>query len=84
MSPKKFRVMLTALMVIVAVQFIGTVALAGVSPTKMGTQRVKKALKVRGQTRNLKMVLMLKDKKDKVKFVKVRENYNKEIKSLNY
>lgn len=41
-----------------------------------GTQ---KPLEVNGQSRNLNMMLVLRNDKDKIKFVKVRENYRNEI-----
>jgi hypothetical protein len=39
----------------------------------------RKPLEVNGQSRNLNMALVLRDEKDKIKFVKLRENYREEI-----
>lgn len=39
----------------------------------------QKPLEVNGQSRNLNMMLVLRNDKDKIKFVKVRENYRDEI-----
>lgn len=36
-------------------------------------------LQVKGQSRSLNMVLVLRNDKDKIKFVQVRENYHTEI-----
>ena len=42
-------------------------------------QNIKNTLKVRGQSRNLNMMLVLKNKKDKTNFVKLRTDYKQEI-----
>lgn len=39
----------------------------------------QKALEVNGQSRNLNMMLVLRGEKDKIHFVKIRENYRNEI-----
>ena len=39
----------------------------------------QKPLEVKGQSRNLNMLLTLRNDKDKIKFVKVRDNYREEI-----
>lgn len=39
----------------------------------------KKAIEIKGQTRNFNMTLILKTKKDKISFVKTRTDYRKEI-----
>ena len=39
----------------------------------------QKPLQVNGQSRNLNMMLVLRSDRDKIKFVKVRENYRDEI-----
>ena len=42
------------------------------------------ALEVRGQSRNLSMLLVLKNRKDNVNFVKPREHYSTEIQNTSY
>ena len=49
-----------------------------------GVSSVKKPLEVRGQSRNLSMMLVLKNSKDKIEFVNVRENFEKEILNTSY
>jgi 3-oxoacyl-ACP reductase-like protein len=44
----------------------------------------QEALEVRGQTRALSMMLVLRSKKDKVDFVKLRTNYRPEILGTEY
>ena len=44
-----------------------------------GNTEVDKPLKVVGQTRNVSMLLTFKNKKDKIEFPPIRENYKKEI-----
>ena len=48
-----------------------------VTPAADGDGR--KPLEVKGQSRNLNMMLVLRNEKDKIKFVKMRENYREEI-----
>ena len=43
-----------------------------------------KVFEVRGQSRNLSMMLVLKNRKDNLEFVKARENYANEIKETSY
>ena len=50
------------------------------TPTPGGApESGQKPLEVNGQSRNLNMTLVLRNDKDKIKFVKVRENYRAEI-----
>ncbi len=49
-----------------------------------GRQTINKPLEVKGQTRNLSMILTLKNKKDKINFIKLREKYELEIKATPY
>lgn len=49
-----------------------------------GSTDFKDPLKVKGQTRNLNMMLLLKSKEDKIKFIKVRRNFRKEILNTQY
>ena len=49
-----------------------------------GLASAKKPLEVRGQSRQLSMMLVLKNSKDKIEFVKVRENFEKEILNTSY
>ena len=49
-----------------------------------GLASVKKPLEVRGQSRQLSMMLVLKNSKDKIQFVKVRENFEREIMNTSY
>lgn len=49
-----------------------------------GESEFKDPLKVKGQTRNLNMMLLLKSKEDKIKFIKVRKNFRKEILNTQY
>ncbi len=42
------------------------------------------ALEVRGQSRNLSMMLVLKNKKRDIDFVKPRENYSREVQNTSY
>ena len=50
---------------------------AGAALSDTGGERTP--LEVRGQSRNLNMTLVLRNDKDKIKFVKIRENYRQEI-----
>ncbi len=43
-----------------------------------------KSIEVRGQARSLSMMLVLKNKKDDINFVKPRENYRKESRETEY
>ncbi len=47
-------------------------------------QTINKPLEVRGQTRNLSMILTVSSKKDKIKFIKMRVNYRDEILRTQY
>lgn len=49
-----------------------------------GVQEAEKPLEVTGQSRNLNMVLVLKNDKDKIKFVEVRRSYRDEVKKTQY
>ena len=40
---------------------------------------MKKPIEVKGQSRTLSMMLILKNKKDRVNFVKIRNNFRPEI-----
>ena len=42
------------------------------------------ALKVRGQSRNLNMLLVLKSKQEKISFIKLKKEYNDEILNTNF
>ncbi len=44
-----------------------------------GVKQIEKPLKVTGQTRTLTMMLVLRNEKEKVRFLKPRENFRKEI-----
>jgi hypothetical protein len=57
---------------------------AGGSFTGGGTATIDKPLKVMGQTRTLSMMLVLKNKKEKIDFIKVRQNYQNEILNTQY
>lgn len=48
------------------------------------TKSINDPLKVRGQTRNLNMMLVLKSKEDRIKFIKIRRDYRKEILATQY
>ena len=59
---------------------VGLSAEASVPSGDMGgSGDLQKPLEVNGQSRNLNMMLVLRNDKDKIKFVKVRENYHDEI-----
>jgi len=45
------------------------------APGQSGTQEVEKPLRISGQSRNLSMMLVLKNDKDKVRFANVRRSY---------
>ncbi len=45
---------------------------------------MNRSLEVRGQTRNLSMMLVLKNGKENIDFVKVRQNYENEISSTEF
>jgi hypothetical protein len=49
-----------------------------------GSKEVDKPLQVKGQSRNLSMMLMLKGEKDKIKFGEVRENYRREVRDTSF
>ncbi|MBF0442125.1 MAG: hypothetical protein HQK54_09485 [Oligoflexales bacterium] len=49
-----------------------------------GTYQSKKPIEVKGQSRNLNMMLILKNAGDKIDFVKARENYHVEIVNTHY
>lgn len=49
-----------------------------------GVQEAEKPLEVTGQSRNLSMVLVLKNEKDKIKFVEVRRNFKNEVKQTQF
>jgi len=48
------------------------------------TANIEKPLEVRGQTRQLNMILTLGSKKDEINFIKLRENYEEEILTTEY
>lgn len=54
------------------------------SLNSLANMDVNRSLEVRGQTRNLSMMLILKNAKDNIDFVKVRENYQTEISSTEF
>ena len=47
-------------------------------------QEGSEEIKVKGQSRNFTMSLILKSKKDKIKFGEIRENYREEVKGTGY
>jgi hypothetical protein len=49
-----------------------------------GVNDSDKVFEVRGQSRNLSMMLVLKNRKDNIDFVKARENFASEIKETSY
>ena len=49
-----------------------------------GEGLVKKPMEIKGQARNLSMLLTLKNNKDKIKFVEPRSDYRPEILKTNY
>lgn len=49
-----------------------------------GSHNIEKPMKVTGQTRTLSMMLVLKNKKEKIKFINVRKNYREEILKTEY
>ena len=49
-----------------------------------GVTDSQKALEVKGQARNLSMMLVLKNRADNIDFVKPRQNYQNEIKSTGF
>lgn len=49
-----------------------------------GVSDSQKALEVKGQARNLSMMLVLKNRSDNIDFVKPRQNYNDEIKNTGF
>lgn len=59
---------------------------AGISAGTMsgGTTTVDKPLDVKGQTRTLSMMLVLKSKKEKINFITVRRQYHDEILATKY
>jgi hypothetical protein len=52
---------------------------APVSANIGGVKEVEKPIQVTGQSRNLSMLLTLKNEKDKVKFVEVRRSYRDQV-----
>ena len=50
----------------------------------LGRKEINDPLKVRGQTRNLNMLLVLQSKEDKIKFIKIRKTFNEEIRATQY
>lgn len=44
----------------------------------------RKVFDIRGQKRTLRMTLMLKNKKDSIRFVRIRKDYDEEIRATNY
>ena len=56
-----------------------TVGAAWASLPPTGDSDTQKPLEVNGQSRNLNMMLVLRNDKDKIKFVKIRESYRNEI-----
>lgn len=49
-----------------------------------GNQNINKVMKVRGQTRTLSMMLVLKNKKDSIEFINIKKNYREEILNTEY
>ena len=58
----------------------------GAAPARgpSGVNDSDKVFEVRGQSRNLSMMLVLKNRKDNIDFVKARENFASEIKETSY
>lgn len=54
-------------------------SLAAVASTGAPAAEEQKPLEINGQSRSLNMMLVLRNDKDKIKFVKLRENYRNEI-----
>jgi hypothetical protein len=54
------------------------------SPGAITSGASDKPIEVKGQTRNLNMLLKLKSEKEEIDFIKLREEYEQEIKDLNY
>ncbi len=42
-------------------------------------QNIEKELKIRGQSRTISMLLVIKNKKETLDFIKVKDNYKQEI-----
>lgn len=57
---------------------------AGAKEASGGSAGDEKVVKVKGQSRNLSMMLVLKGEKDKIKFGEIRENYKQEVIKTNY
>ncbi len=50
----------------------------------VGAPSSDKPIEVRGQTRNLNMLLKLQNEREAIDFIKLRKNYKKEIKSQSF
>ena len=57
-------------------------SIASRSPSQ--TSDSQKALEIKGQSRNLSMMLVLKNRADNIDFVKPRETYREEIKNTGF
>ena len=86
----KLRI-ITLLIIILSVSLMSKMADAGKRSKKKhfrrmkaGSHEVNKPLEVRGQSRTLKMMLVLKSKKEKIQFIKVSRNYRREILDMVY
>lgn len=49
-----------------------------------GPREVEKPLNINGQTRNLSMMMTLKNDKDQIQFLDIRRNYKNEVPKTNY
>lgn len=65
--------------VIVLCILLSSMLFAGKKQKKSALENPKKAIEIKGQTRNLNMMLILKSKKEKISFVRMRRNYRDEI-----
>lgn len=64
---------------VVAVAFLALQSLEERAKAGEPMTEGQKPLEINGQNRNLNMMLVLRNDKDKIKFVKMRENYHDEI-----
>lgn len=53
-------------------------------PASISSGSSDKAIEVKGQTRNLNMLLKLQGDKEQIDFIKLRKDYEEEIESLAY
>jgi hypothetical protein len=50
----------------------------------ISSTNIEKPLQVRGQTRNLNMMLVVNNEKDRINFVQMRTEYKKEVSDTEY